>query len=147
MKLRFMLLIAAALSVTTVFAQKEEKESNAQVTPPAAVKTAFAKKFPGITAKWEEENGKFEANFKQQGHEMSALFDNSGTMEESEMEIKTGELPSAVITYISQHYKGAAIKEAAKITKASGEVNYEAEVKGKDLIFDASGKFLKEAED
>jgi hypothetical protein len=31
----------------------------------------------------------------------------------------------------------------AKITKANGEVNYEAEVKGQDLIFDANGRFLK----
>jgi hypothetical protein len=31
--------------------------------------------------------------------------------------------------------------------KANGEVNYEAEVPHKDVIFDANGKFIKEAKD
>jgi hypothetical protein len=35
----------------------------------------------------------------------------------------------------------------AKITKADGTVNYEAEVDGKDVIFNSIGKFLKEAKD
>ncbi len=42
------------------------------------------------------------------------------------------------------------MKEAAVIVKANGEVNYEGEVNGKDVIFDSTGKFLKvdnEAED
>ena len=43
--------------------------------------------------------------------------------------------------------KGKNIKEGAKITKADGTVNYEAEVNGTDVIFDASGKFIKEAKD
>jgi hypothetical protein len=60
------------------------------------------------------------------------------------MEIKVSELPGSVMQYITAHHKGASVKEAAKITKANGEVNYEAEVKGMDLIFDATGKFLKE---
>jgi hypothetical protein len=36
------------------------------------------------------------------------------------------------------------VKEAAKITQADGAIMYEAEVNGKDLIFDASGKFVKQ---
>jgi hypothetical protein len=39
------------------------------------------------------------------------------------------------------------VKETAKITKANGEVNYEVGIKGKDVLFDAKGKFLKEAKD
>lgn len=142
-----MLFAVAAGLTTATFAQKEEKENKKKIDPPAAVKAAFAKQFPGSTAKWEEEHGKYEASFKHMNHEMSALFTAAGTMEESEMEVKTNELPIAVTAYVNQHHKGAAIKEAAKITKANGEVNYEAEVKGKDLIFDASGKFLKEVKD
>ncbi|HNJ26678.1 MAG: PepSY-like domain-containing protein [Chitinophagaceae bacterium] len=76
---------------------------------------------------------------------MSALFTPAGTMEESEMEIKTNELPAAVTTYINKHHSGAKIKEAAKITKANGDIYYEAEIKGKDLIFDINGNFLKVA--
>ena len=78
---------------------------------------------------------------------MSAIFSADGTMLRSEMTIKTSELPASVLQYTSAHYKGAFIKEAARITKANGEVNYEAEVKKTDVMFDASGKFIKEVKD
>jgi formylmethanofuran dehydrogenase subunit C len=41
-------------------------------------------------------------------------------------------------------YKGAKIVEAGKVTNAAGTHMYEAEIKGKDLIFDENGNFLKE---
>jgi hypothetical protein len=145
-RLFFVLAVTAGLT-TTSFAQQnkaKEKESKEETEVPATVKQSFAKQFPGATAKWEKEDGKYEANFKHMSHEMSALFEANGTMTESEIEIKTSELPAGVTSYIKEHHKGATIQEAAKITKANGEVNYEAEVHGKDLIFDAAGKFLKE---
>lgn len=97
--------------------------------------------------KWEKEAANYEVNFVQGGHEMSALFNSAGTLEETEMEIKAAQLPASVTSYVQQHYKGSKIKEAAKITKGNGEVNYEAEVKGMDVLFDASGKFLKEVKE
>ncbi len=111
---------------------------------PAAVKTAFSKQYPGVTVKWIKEDGKYEAEFKKNGNAMSALFEANGTMEESEMDIKVADLPAAVLAYVKEHYAGKKIKEGAKITKADGSVIYEAEVDGKDVLFDASGKFLKE---
>jgi hypothetical protein len=148
MKKYLMLMVAAASIATATFAQAKEKdekhEKREQANVPSVVKQAFAKQYPGITAEWTKEDGNYEANFKHMNHEMSALFDANGAMTESEMEIAVKELPAAVTSYIKQHHKGAGIKEAAKITKANGEVNYEAEVKGADLIFDASGKFIKE---
>jgi hypothetical protein len=111
---------------------------------PTAVKNGFAKLYPQVkTVKWEKENGNYEASFKQAGKNMSGVFKADGSQLESEVVIKASELPSPVNAYIKAHHKGAAIKEAAKITKANGEVNYEAEVNGKDLIFDQNGKFLK----
>lgn len=114
---------------------------------PAAVKASFAKKFPGVTVRWEKENNQYEAGFKQNGKTMSALFETNGTLTETEMDIKASSLPAAVLSYIKEHYNGKVIKEAAKITKADGTVNYEAEVSGKDVIFDSNGKFLKEVKD
>ena len=114
---------------------------------PASVKAAFAKQFPKTTVKWEKEDGKYEAGFKQNGNTMSALFETNGTMTESEMDIKVTDLPASVLSYVKEHYKGKRIKEGAKITKADGTVNFEAEVDGKDVIFDATGKFLKEVKE
>ena len=111
---------------------------------PAPVKESFARQFPGPAAKWVKEDEKYEAGFKQDGHEMSAVFEANGTLTESEMEIPLSELPAAVNSYIKTHYNSTPIKEAAKIITATGKIEYEAAIKGKDIIFDATGSFIKE---
>jgi uncharacterized membrane protein YkoI len=109
---------------------------------PAVVKDAFKKNFAGMTAKWELEKGNYEANFKQNNQTLSALFDPQGKWLETETDIKISDLPAKVKSYVAQNYNGAKIKEAARIKKADGKINYEAEVKGKDLIFDEQGNFI-----
>ncbi len=130
-----------AVGVLVVNAQKI-----AAAKVPAAVKTTFQKKYPGSIAKWELEDGKYEASFKLAKTEMSATFEANGTLIESEEEIKTGALPASVLPYVKIHYNKP-VKEAAKITLANGSINYEAHISGKDLIFDASGNFIKELND
>ncbi len=78
---------------------------------------------------------------------MAAVYDAKGALQESEITIPVSELPATAAAYMHQHYKGMLIKAAAKITKAGGTINYEAELKGKDVLFDANGKFIKEAKD
>ena len=114
---------------------------------PKKVVASFTKKHPGMAAKWEKEDGQYEVGYKENGNEMTEMYSADGTMMESEIAIKATELPAAVLAYVKAHYKGADIKEAAKITKANGEINYEAEVKKMDVVFDASGKFIKEVKD
>ena len=114
---------------------------------PAAVKSSFEKNYAGNTATWEKEKGNYEASFKQDGKSMSVILTPKGTLVESEVSIKADELPASVLSYMKTHYKGVTVKEGAKITKANGTINYEAEVKGKDVVFDANGKFLKEEKD
>jgi Putative beta-lactamase-inhibitor-like, PepSY-like len=111
---------------------------------PTAVKASFGKLFQGSTAKWEKEDGNYEAGFKKEGKTMSATFQADGTFMESETAIKESELPPAVINYLQANYTNKKIKESAKITNATGAITYEAEVDNKDLIFDSNGKFLKE---
>jgi hypothetical protein len=133
-----------ALAASSVFSQARPK----QAAPPAAAKTAFEKAFPGASKiKWGKEKEEYEVNFVQNGKEMAAVYDAGGHLKETEVDIKQSELPAPVLDYIKQHYKGASVKEAAKITKPGGEVNYEAEVNKKDIIFDAAGKFLREEKD
>lgn len=142
MKKVTMLMMLFTGIVVSVHAQKL---SAAKV--PSSVKGSFSKQFPGAIPTWEMEDGKYEASFKDKGKSMSALFSPNGMMTESEVGIKVGELPPAVLSYLKEHYKGVAIKEAAKITKADGSIHYEAEVNKKDVLFDVNGKFIKEARD
>jgi uncharacterized membrane protein YkoI len=127
---------------TSACAQKLEESKVA-----AAAKQAFQKKFPGIAGKWEKENGNYEVNFKKDNKTMSAVIDAKGSILETETDIAVKDLPTGVEAYIKTHYKGTAITEAAQIVKANGEIVYEAEVNKKDVLFDANGKFIKEAKD
>jgi len=119
----------------------------AQTPPPAAVQAAFTKNFPGINVKkWDKEKNNFEAEFTKDGRKMTAIFDAKGTWKETETDIAVMELPAVVTDYIRKNYNGAAAKEAALIKTPEGEM-YEAEVNGKDLLFDKQGKFIKEEQE
>jgi len=134
MKRIFGILLLAGTMVTAVKAQK----INATKVP-VEVKGAFAKLYPGVKANWEMEKKDYEAGFTLNGKATSVVFNAKGLLLETETAIKPGELPAPVLTKL----KGSKIAEAAKIMKADGSVRYEAEVKGKDLIFDLSGNPVK----
>lgn len=133
--------IAAGLMISLAVCAQKVKEADV----PTAVKDSFKKSYKEAReAKWEKEGANFEAEFEIGETEQSVLLDASGRILETEVEIKVEELPTAVKEYVTKNYKDTKIKEAAKITDAKGMVTYEAEIKGKDLIFDSDGKFVKE---
>lgn len=119
-----------------------------QTSPPAVAKASFEKSYPNASkVKWEKENAEYEVSFTSNGKGMSAVYDASGRLKETETTMPVAQLPAPVKSYIAQHYKGHKIKEAAEIKYADGTVNYEAEVNKTDVIFDLSGKFIKEDQD
>jgi Putative beta-lactamase-inhibitor-like, PepSY-like len=117
----------------------------AQKTPSTAVIAAFNQKFANVKGlKWEhEKNGDWEAEFEQGDMDMSANFNSDGKWLETETEIKVADLPAPVLTAL----KGKKVKEAAKILRADGSTVFEAEVKHKDMLFDASGKLISQGKD
>lgn len=133
----------ALLTVISVQAQKNLDAAKV----PAAAKAAFAKAHPNVTGKWEKEEGEYEVTFKEAEKEMSCVIDKAGTIKETETEIAPGELPAPVTAYIKKHYNGTKLKEAARIVKADGTTVYEAEIKGKDVLFDAAGNLVKTKKD
>lgn len=115
---------------------------------PVEVKNAFTKSFPNVTVKkWDKEGSDYEANFTKDGKTMSATFDAKGNWKETETDIKISELPATIIEYVKTKYNNATIKEAAIISNTEKKKMYEAEVKGKDLLFDENGKYLREEAD
>ena len=137
---RTAILLGAMFAVTFANAQKiSDKEV------PTVVKSTLQKNYPNAKElKWEKEKGNYEAEFEVDETDYSLLIDISGNILETEIEIKIDELPANAKDYVSKNYAGQKIKEAAKITDSKGVVTYEAEVKGKDLIFDSRGNFIKE---
>ena len=134
-----MLFALLTFSVVTV-AQAQKKP--AMVKAPAAAKEAFAKAHPGATGKWEKEDANYEVTFKESGKTMSCIVTPNGSILETETDMPVTSLPAPVTAYIAQHYKGVKVKEAATIVKADGTTEYEANIKGKDVMFDENGKLL-----
>ena len=134
--------LATAMIAVTACGQKL-KESQV----PVAAKTAFQKQYPNTKASWEKEGKNYEVNFKQNSKTMSAVIDKNGTILETETDMAIKDLPQSAQDYVKNHYKGAKIKEASKIVKANGEVNYEALVNGNDVMFDVKGAFIRIAKD
>ena len=131
----------AILSSNMIFAQKTKDV-------PAPVKAAFQKQYPNVSkVEWEKEDGNYEAEFDINKIENSVLYDSSGKLLETEMEIQLKDLPAGVLEYVQTNYKGQKVNEAAKITDANGTVTFEAEIGKMDVIFDEKGKFLKEKKD
>jgi hypothetical protein len=135
------LFIAALLYSTGLMAQ-DLKKSNV----PATVQTAFAKKYAEAKkVSWEKEKGNYEANWGgKSGEDNSASFTPAGEFIEIVVAMPVAQLPKSIVPYVKGHYNGASINEAGKVTDSKGKVSFEAEIKGKDLIFDESGSFVKE---
>ena len=141
---KIFLAITIAFSLTMT-AQTKAKSTKKVV--PTNVKQAFAKEFPGQKAKWEKEDGGYEAEFKIKNTDASAVYDKNGYKKTLEITIQTEELPTDALAYLKQNYPTNKITEASKITDDKNRVTYEAEIqkKGKsyDVLFDSNGKFIK----
>ena len=123
-----------------------QKMKEAEV--PSAAVSAFHKMYSTVKDYvWYNEDGNYEAEYKEGKMEAAVSFDKNGNLVETEKEIAVNALPSGIADYVSKNYAGATIKEASEITDANGVKTYEAEIKGKDVVFDANGKFLKEEKD
>jgi hypothetical protein len=136
------LLFAVAIAAAAISVKAQDLKP---VNVPSAVKAELTKKYPEATkVSWEKEKGNFEANWGgKSGEDYSVMITPAGSFVEIVKAIKISDLPAAVAPYVKAHYKGAKIKEAGHVTNAAGKTMYEAEIKGGDLIFDESGKFLK----
>lgn len=132
-------IIVVILMLSTIaFAQK------AKVTKvPEIVSKSLLSKYPNAkNVKWDKEENNYEACFESNKIENSVLFNANGKIIETEVEITTAQLPKSILNYIGKNYKDQKVKEAAKIISEKGIVTYEAEIKGKDLLFDENGKLL-----
>jgi hypothetical protein len=111
---------------------------------PDAVKAKVTSVYPKATAvKFDKEGKEFEAGFKNEGKEMSILMDAQGNILETETDITVADLPKNVQEYLAKNFKGKKIKEAATIVDAKGVKKFEAEIGGKDYLFDEKGNLLK----
>ena len=114
---------------------------------PTEIKANFQKSFPGVTGEeWSEDDGKYEAAFKVDGKEVTATYTPAGVLEETETKIPIADLPKEIEPYIKSKYPGMAIKEASIVERGTNRM-FEAEIEGKELLFNEAGGFLFEEKD
>jgi hypothetical protein len=118
---------------------------------PENVLTAFSKKFPAAEKiKWAQENKmEWEAEFKINGKDYSANFDESGSWMETEYAIPEKEIPPQVKTTLENEFSGYKI-QASEISETSdGKMNEFELKKGDELIevsIDLNGNVAKKEE-
>lgn len=142
---------ALALIVLNGYSQekKEVSKSHKPLNVPGVVKQAFAAQYPkAAKVKWSlEKPGEYEAEFDLNKAEMAALYDSKGALIESEKKIKESDLPQVIKSTLAKDFTGYKIAEIEK-AEAKGVVSYEMEAKkGKkeyELVFDKTGKLLKQ---
>lgn len=134
------ILLVGIISTKVIAQDLKEKDV------PTAVKAAFVKKYPEAKkVSWEKEKGNFEANWGgKSGEDNSVVFTPAAVFVEIVVAIPINQIPAGIAPYVAKHYNNAKIKEAGKVTDASGKHMFEVEIKGKDLIFNAEGIFIKE---
>jgi Putative beta-lactamase-inhibitor-like, PepSY-like len=143
MKNIFILLVVFSISLVPAFSQKNAPDN---------VKKEFAKKYPAAQfVKWvSEEANEWEAEFKINGTEMSASFDNKGIWLETETEIRAKDLPASVTNTIAKDFAGFITGEVSanetpqmkgyEVALKKGEATLE-------VVFDNSGKVIKKTEE
>ena len=138
MKKSRLVVVLSMLSLVSFGQKVKEKEV------PQMIKKALHEKCPTAKAvKWDKEKNNYEASFVANKVDNSVLFSQDGKIVETEVEIQISKLPENALLYIKKHFKNQKVKEAAIITNQKGEVIYEAEIAGKDILFDANGNFTK----
>ena len=130
-------------AIAGLFTQAQGQKLKAKDVP-VAVTAAFEKAHPATKdVDWSKDGNNYEVEYDVNKTDMSITYNSSGKLMETEMEIKASALPAPVMEYVKTNYKEDEVKEASKITDASGIVTYEVEVKGMDLIFDSKGNYIK----
>lgn len=140
---RLFYLIIFVLCANILSAQQSEKHNS--IIVPTAVQSALQQKYPEAkNVTWEKEKGNYEANWGgKSGEDNSVQFKPSGAFIEIVNAIPVSNLPKNVMAYAREHHKSAFITEAGKVTDSKGAQFYEAEIKGRDFLFDKNGNFIK----
>ncbi|MBI3234165.1 MAG: PepSY-like domain-containing protein [Bacteroidetes bacterium] len=137
------ILIIVLFSALSLQAQKLESK-----LVPTLVKNALQKNYAKVKqVEWNKEDNLYEASFEIDEMDISLLIDSTGKILETEKEIELSELPKAISVDLKSNYPDKKLQEGSKIIDSSGHIFYEAEIKGKELLFDEKGNFIREIKD
>jgi hypothetical protein len=109
---------------------------------PDVVKAKFSSLYPTVKSPtWEMEEGMYEASFTYSQVATTVVISAAGEHQQTETAMEPNTLPRMTRYYVMKELSNQPITEASKIMDSKGVVSYEAEVGGKDYLFDAEGNF------
>ncbi len=92
---------------------------------------------------WYRENGQYIAEFMIEKVMYEACYDRSGNLLKTEKDVLANELPNAIIHYAKNINPGELIEGGQKITDNTGRIRWRIVLKGKEILFDEEGNFLR----
>ena len=146
---RFLVLLSF-LTIGVVSCQENKKKGVEKSNVPEVVQTAFEKKYPGENdPDWkQDEHGYWESHFKIDGEKYRADFNADGSWVETENDIKTENLPSAIKKVIDEKYSDREITEVEHVDSAEKGIFYDVEFKQKgknmDVEFREDGTIISQ---
>ena len=118
---------------------------------PQAVKAKFTTDHSEILdVKWELEGENYEAEYFEEGMEMSVTYNKEGQVIQTEEQIAVSTLPASILQYLEESYADAKLVKAEALKSPQGnfyEVELESSENDMELIFDQNGNFVKNEED
>jgi uncharacterized membrane protein YkoI len=114
---------------------------------PAVVKNNFQSQYTKSTdVEWEAEGDNYEAEFLENGKEMSVVYDPQGNLIETETEIETDVLPTGIFTYINENHPNSELEEAESVENQDGQF-FEVTIEDEndieiELLFDPDGVMI-----
>lgn len=153
MKNRILIILVVSLQWFTTNAQQVDTKD-----VPDTVISTFQFLYPLVKdVKWERGENNYLAKFSRvrsqsnnikvtEGEKVEKVifFTPEGALIKSETKLKLTNLPPKINDYIKSNYPKNNIKELTEVINAKRFFSYRVHLDGMDLIFDVSGKFLKE---
>jgi uncharacterized protein with FMN-binding domain len=110
---------------------------------PQTVKTALKQMYPSASKmEWEMEDGMYEAEFVDQGQEISVYLTQEGKLAMTEVEIDPTGLPEGVLDYLKKEHVNVESLDVDRITNSLQVVTYEVEVGEITYLFSDQGQLL-----
>ncbi len=139
---KLLILMVAVMMSSLTFAQRVQEQD-----VPVIVRTTIKEKFPQTNAQnttWEKDKEHYRAVYRDRDNDQYVKIRSNGRIMEIKEKVNEDVLPANMRNYVENNYSGHRIKEVHKTTDENGNVTYHTEVKGKNLIFDRNGNYLRE---
>src|SRR5699024_1039621 len=142
----FTVAMVLALGVTTLQAQ----DLQPQKVPQAVMQSFEKENVDTKDIEWEYKAGNFKVEFEEGHLDRDIWYDKDGQMLRMEKELTMKELPQSIEDVLKSKYSNFSLDDA-ELIKEENNITYEAEVenlsKEKNILFDESGKILREWDD